>query len=200
MVLQAILYKRGSLQILDQLELPHRDTYQKISNVEDAWHAIKTMQVRGAPAIAIVAALALAVELNNDTKTHDENVEDDAKSAEANIIKKLDYLVTSRPTAVNLGDAAKKLEDKVRCVGERAGSTRSTIECTYIVAAEKMLTDDVRDNENIGIYGAQWIMDRSETTGARQKVSVLTHCNTGYISFCRGANSFVISDPVKTGH
>ena len=199
MVLQAIVYERGSLQILDQLELPHNEKYQKISTVEDAWHAIRAMQVRGAPAIAIVAALALAVELSNRASILDGDVRDEAKAAEEGIVKKLDYLITSRPTAVNLGDAAKKLKDEIRDYGNRAGSTRSSIERAYIEAAEKMLIDDVRDNENIGRYGARWILGTSKRAQAGQNVSVITHCNTGYISFSLEAGCFMTSDPVNIG-
>lgn len=52
MVLQAIKYKRGKLEILDQLKLPYEEVYLDILSPQDAWAAIKNMQVRGAPAIA----------------------------------------------------------------------------------------------------------------------------------------------------
>lgn len=62
--LQAIKYTRGRLDVLDQLRLPHEHHYDEVSNCEEAFDCIKAMRVRGAPAIAIVAALALAVELH----------------------------------------------------------------------------------------------------------------------------------------
>lgn len=62
--LQAIKYTRGRLDVLDQLRLPHESHYDEVSNCEEAFDCIKAMRVRGAPAIAIVAALALAVELH----------------------------------------------------------------------------------------------------------------------------------------
>ncbi|CAM9489765.1 unnamed protein product, partial [Ectocarpus sp. 8 AP-2014] len=55
-------YTRGSLQVLNQLKLPHETEYVDVRGAEDAFDAIKTMMVRGAPLIAIVAALGLAVE------------------------------------------------------------------------------------------------------------------------------------------
>ncbi|KAI6974383.1 hypothetical protein KC329_g11928, partial [Hortaea werneckii] len=67
MVLQAVKYKPGSLEILNQLKLPHQEEYDAVRSAEDGWHAIKEMRTRGAPAIAIVAALSLAVELQNTT-------------------------------------------------------------------------------------------------------------------------------------
>lgn len=62
--LQAIKYTRGRLDVLDQLRLPHEHHYDEVSTCEEAFDCIKSMRVRGAPAIAIVAALALAVELH----------------------------------------------------------------------------------------------------------------------------------------
>nr|CAG4644900.1 EOG090X08IP [Leptodora kindtii] len=70
--LQAIRYDNGKLDILDQLQLPQQCIYIDITSVEDAWRAIRQMKVRGAPAIAIVGCLSLAVELHNNhpnTKT-----------------------------------------------------------------------------------------------------------------------------------
>lgn len=61
--LQAIRYERGKLEVLDQLRLPHEFVYDAVGTCEEAFDCIRQMRVRGAPAIAIVAALALAVEL-----------------------------------------------------------------------------------------------------------------------------------------
>ncbi|KAL9116871.1 MAG: hypothetical protein Q9187_006599 [Circinaria calcarea] len=183
MVLQAIIYVRGTLQILDQLELPHKEVYQTISNVEDAWNAIREMRVRGAPAIAIVAALALAIELTNRQEPESGgSVPEEAGRAADVIIEKLEYLITSRPTAVNLADAAKKLEDIVRSTSNSPGSTKSSVEEAYITAAELMLIHDVLDNKNIGRHGASWILDNSGKASSGEKISVLTHCNTGSLA------------------
>lgn len=171
MVLEAIKYTRGSLLILDQLQLPYTTHYDAIHTSTDAWHAIKEMRTRGAPAIAIVAALALAVELTNTTLSSvPEEVADFIR-------EKLDYLVTSRPTAVNLADAAAKL----RKVVEGASAGGEDVKEAYVAAAEKMLVDDVADNEGIGKFGAEWIVKHAKY-GGEGGVSVLTHCNTGYHS------------------
>lgn len=55
-------YAKGKLDLLDQLKLPFEFEYMKINTCEECWEAIRKMNVRGAPAIAIAAALALAVE------------------------------------------------------------------------------------------------------------------------------------------
>lgn len=65
MVLEAIQYKRGSLRLLDQRLLPLETKFVDVPGCDEAFAAIKDMLVRGAPAIAIAAGLALAVELAN---------------------------------------------------------------------------------------------------------------------------------------
>lgn len=172
MVLQAIKYSRGQLEILDQLKLPHAEEYDHIYSSTDAWHAIKEMRTRGAPAIAIVAALALAVELSNM------KLSSVAAEVQIFITEKLDYLVTSRPTAVNLADAAGKLRKVTDDAAARHDSSGESVKDAYVQAAEQMLIDDVSDNENIGKHGAEWILKHSEA-GKKGPVSMLTHCNTG---------------------
>lgn len=102
MSLQAIKYANGQLDILDQLLLPVQSKYIKVTGVEDGWKAINKMQVRGAPAIAIVGCLSLAVEIYGETFT-------DKKSLRQEIEGKLNYLVSARPTAVNMKVAADEL-------------------------------------------------------------------------------------------
>eukprot|EP00411_Alexandrium_monilatum_P005549 CAMPEP_0175302682 /NCGR_PEP_ID=MMETSP0093-20121207/62312_1 /TAXON_ID=311494 /ORGANISM="Alexandrium monilatum, Strain CCMP3105" /LENGTH=68 /DNA_ID=CAMNT_0016599001 /DNA_START=26 /DNA_END=229 /DNA_ORIENTATION=- len=60
--LESLRYTRGSLQVLDQLKLPHEKEYVDVPDAEAAWGVVKNMQVRGAPLIAVVSALGLAVE------------------------------------------------------------------------------------------------------------------------------------------
>lgn len=172
MVLQAIRYTKGQLEILDQLKLPHAEEYDHIYSSSDAWHAIKEMRTRGAPAIAIVAALALAVELANM------KLSSVAEEVKIFILEKLDYLVTSRPTAVNLADAARKLRKTTEEAAAKDGASGESVREAYVTAAEQMLIDDVSDNENIGHYGADWIVKNSGA-GKNGQVSVITHCNTG---------------------
>uniref|UniRef100_A0A803NCW9 Methylthioribose-1-phosphate isomerase n=1 Tax=Chenopodium quinoa TaxID=63459 RepID=A0A803NCW9_CHEQI len=171
--LQSICYKRGSLQLLDQRKLPLETVYLDIKNASDGWFAIKEMVVRGAPAIAIAAALSLAVEAVNLEKF--QGTADDAVSF---LAQKLDYLVSSRPTAVNLSDAATKLKEII----VKAASTSSEANVVfqaYIEAAEIMLEDDVASNKAIGSYGASCF--ESQLKDAK-KISILTHCNSGSLA------------------
>jgi methylthioribose-1-phosphate isomerase len=173
MVLEAIRYQPGSLHILNQLKLPHQEEYDEVRGSEDGWHAIRDMRTRGAPAIAIVAALALAVELQNNTTS------EIAEEVKVFVCEKLSYLVTSRPTAVNLADAAGKLEKIVTNAASKDGSDGASVSKAYCDAAARMLIDDVSDNQAIGKHGAEWIM--SKAGNGKDQVSVVTHCNTGYV-------------------
>ena len=177
MTLEAIRYTRGHLEILDQLRLPHVTQYETIKSSEDAWQAIKAMRVRGAPAIAIVAALAIAVELA--TLKNDPHVSYKAEGVRALVVKKLEYLLSSRPTAVNLADAVRKLTRVASEAAQRPRAEGAQVIDAYLQAAEQMLVDDVKDNEGIGRYGADWILKNASSDPKDSTVSVLTHCNTG---------------------
>ena len=207
-MLRSIIYTPSppSLRILNQLALPHQEIYLPIANATDAWHAIARMQVRGAPAIALVAALALAVEIHSAylsspspasssatgvapaptdaSSPTTESPADAAHAAADGIAARLAYLVTARPTAVNLADAARKLTAVVCAVARADAASARTVREGYVTAAGAMLAADVRDNERIGEEGARWIVERerraAEGEGRRPgRVSVLTHCNTG---------------------
>jgi methylthioribose-1-phosphate isomerase len=191
MVLEAIRYQPAtdshpsSLSILDQLALPHQTIYQDVLTCDDAHRAIKQMNVRGAPAIAIVAALALAVQL--DAELRNGKLPTAAEKLLAVIESRLDYLQTSRPTAVNLGDAVRKLKLVVEQAASEAETGPQTIVRAYVDAAEVMLIDDVSDNTAIGDHGARWIAEntaagRKKTKDPASKLEVLTHCNTGSLA------------------
>lgn len=186
MTLQAIKYSRGKLEILDQLRLPHQEVYLDIKTPQDAWHAIKSMQVRGAPAIAIVAALSIAVRSAQWLHGQGEMIAATARDSAVLINGQLDYLVTSRPTAVNLADAAAKLKAVVSTAANKSDADSRAVMAAYLLAAERMLVDDVQDNERIGKHGAAWVLRNTTPNASNPMVSVMTHCNTGYGSgLCR---------------
>ncbi|KAF9616086.1 hypothetical protein IFM89_028552 [Coptis chinensis] len=171
--LQAICYKRGSLRLLDQTKLPHESTYLDVRNATDGWNTIRDMVVHGAPAIAISAALSLAVEVFNM-----EPFVGTSENAASFLFNKLDYLVSSRPTAVNLSDAAVKLKDVITKSAASSGDSKSVFQA-YIESAETMLEDDVASNKAIGSYGASFIKN---TLKDSKNISILTHCNTGSLA------------------
>ncbi|KAG0243746.1 hypothetical protein B0O80DRAFT_386455 [Mortierella sp. GBAus27b] len=174
--LQAIRYQRGSLEILDQLLLPHETVYVQITSLELGHDAIKSMKVRGAPAIAIVAALTLATVLVQPATTSQIST---SKDAAAFIENSLEYLKTSRPTAVNLFDAAHKLATAVQQELAKDNATGADIVNKYLELAEKMLEDDVKDNMNIGKFGAEFILNAWK---GGNDLRVITHCNTGSLA------------------
>lgn len=200
MALQAIRYVDGNLTIIDQLRLPYVEEYIPIRTAEEGWHAIKEMRVRGAPAIAIVAALALASELHR--LAADKKLSTVAEEVQVFIVEKLHYLVTSRPTAVNLSDAAHKLETLVIERANTEGSAGHDIAAAFIRAAENMLVKDLEDNQKIGQNGAQWILANALRQGV-SRASILTHCNTGYVTYptvLEFSNHFLNSSLATSGY
>ncbi|KAJ5184573.1 Initiation factor 2B alpha/beta/delta [Penicillium cf. griseofulvum] len=178
-MLQAIKFSKGNLEILDQLQLPFVEKYIPIRTTEDGWHAIKDMKVRGAPAIAIVAMLALAAELTSAVDS--DKLSQSSEEVCQYITEKLAYLVTSRPTAVNLADAARKLEALVINRTKASGSTGLDVATAFIQGAEDMMGKDLEDNKRIGHNGAEWIATHAAKPG-NSEVAVLTHCNTGSLA------------------
>ncbi|KAJ1906294.1 S-methyl-5-thioribose-1-phosphate isomerase [Tieghemiomyces parasiticus] len=184
--LQAIVFEAPrQLQILDQLLLPFESVYVPIRNLEDGHRAIRTMQVRGAPAIAIVGVLALVVDALNSNRPV-------APTAVGPFLTYIDdsikYLLTSRPTAVNLFEATNRLTRHLENVAA-AGTDVDGLKAALLAYGEAMLTQDIKDNRRIGRYGAEYILSGGHTpvhdgnqADPARSWSVLTHCNTGALA------------------
>ncbi|XP_015332587.1 methylthioribose-1-phosphate isomerase-like, partial [Marmota marmota marmota] len=93
---------------------------------------------------------------------------------------RLSFLVTARPTAVNMARAARDLADAAAQEAEQEGATEEAVRERVIRCAEDMLEKDLRDNRSIGDLGAHHILERAAPAGG--KVTVLTHCNTGALA------------------
>ncbi|ORY95326.1 methylthioribose-1-phosphate isomerase-like protein [Syncephalastrum racemosum] len=192
--LEAIKYKDGQLEILNQLALPHETIFEKAETIQDGHAAIKTMKTRGAPAIAIVAALSLSVDLQARQARGEFKTAEDVHTF---VLESLEYLKTSRPTAVNLFDAAAKLSALVTAAKHTASDAASLV-AVYVQAAEKMLIDDVQDNKNIGKYGAEYIYEKATD---KSNICVLTHCNTGSLATAGWGTALgIIRDLHKNKH
>ncbi|KAJ3343252.1 S-methyl-5-thioribose-1-phosphate isomerase [Gonapodya sp. JEL0774] len=183
----AIKYSTGSLAILNQLLLPWESFYEPILDAQAGHAAIKTMK----------RLLILVLWLSH---THSRPRAPPPPSsltphtASSYILSRLAYLVTSRPTAVNLADAAAKLSATVLAASQSPAvaslassdpvAAAKIVLHEYVTEAEKMMDEDVRDNRNIGRYGAQWIIDEAtrRNGNAGDKIRVLTHCNTGSLA------------------
>ena len=174
--LEAIRFEPGKLLLLNQLKLPLEEVYEDCSTPEKGFDAIRTMMVRGAPAIALAAALSVAAHLRN---VPDSSFKD-AVDRVAQTKRWLVFLNDSRPTAVNLFEATKKLCefcDKWIEKNEKAGTQMQFVQ-DFEQKCSALLEADVQDNRNIGEAGAQHIL----SLFPGRSVQMLTHCNTGSLA------------------
>ncbi|XP_046738736.1 methylthioribose-1-phosphate isomerase isoform X1 [Diprion similis] len=168
----AIKWENGKLEILDQILLPVISKYVAVKGVEDGWKVINKMQVRGAPAIAIVGCLSLAVEIQPEVFT-------DKKSLRQEIEGKLNYLVSARPTAVNMKIAAEDLITLSNQLSKDDSVSAADMKERFLKAIDAMLEKDIADNKAIGRHGARAILNNG---AGDSLVRVLTHCNTGSLA------------------
>lgn len=185
MSLEAIKFDRDNykLSILDQLLLPHATKYIEINTIADAFSAIKKMQVRGAPAIAIVGILSVVVELGHYLKQEfNSNYYYDlskVSNLKDQIIKRLNYLVLSRPTAVNLSNATNELSGIITNSG--SGSFESLFKEILKYSCD-LIDDDFKNNVKLGDNGKDWILSALSKEGFEGEFSILTICNTGSLA------------------
>jgi methylthioribose-1-phosphate isomerase len=143
----------ASFYILDQRKLPKEETWIKCENADDVSEAIKTLAVRGAPAIGIAAAYGLALSARTG----------------GDIQNAADVLVSSRPTAVNLSWAVRRVISAI----ERAGSSDAFK--TAKKEAEAIWVEEARANKEMSRHGA-------DLFAGRNGLSILTHCNAGSLA------------------
>lgn len=176
--LKAIAFDKESvsLDILDQLVLPYSTTYLHIKSIEDAFSAIKLMQVRGAPAIAIVGAFAIAVDTKNYLKFGGSG------KTVGDLLASIDYLVTSRPTAVNLSNACNEIKQLLKekfSVSHLVDDNVFKVLFDYSVALHE---DDLANNYKIGENGLKYITDTLKQQNFKGPFSIVTICNTGSLA------------------
>lgn len=176
--LQAIKFDRDNikLEILDQLLLPYSTSYIPINNIEDAFKAIKLMQVRGAPAIAIVGAFSVVVEVSNYLKQSDSN-----QKTIKNLNDSLDYLITSRPTAVNLANALNDIKQLLQKYNETDIIGEKIYQQIYDYAIT-LYDEDLANNKKIGENGLKYIIDTLAEQNFKGPFSIMTICNTGSLA------------------
>lgn len=130
------------------------------------------LQVRGAPAIAIVGCLSLAVQINEEKF-------ESKKALRQEIEGRLNYLVSSRPTAVNMKLAADDLIQFANILCDDESLTIETMKQRFITRIEDMLDRDIADNKAIGMYGEKEIISQYPK---ENQFRILTHCNTGSLA------------------
>jgi methylthioribose-1-phosphate isomerase len=160
---ETLRWRDGRLELIDQRLLPHRFEYASCASAAEVAEAIRSMVVRGAPAIGCAAAFGVALEAKR--QAHRARGQFDAAMETA-----FQALAASRPTAVNLFWAL----DRMRAVlaTETRGDLKSAA-ARLEEAALALFDADIEINRAIGRAGAALVPD-----GAR----VLTHCNTGALA------------------
>jgi len=151
----------GVIDIIDQTRLPHALHWVRVSNLDEAAHAIRAMQVRGAPLIGATAAYGLAIALTETA--------DDARLAEAASI-----LRSTRPTAVNLHWALARMENMLRPLPAERRHAAAWAEAAAIAE------EDVAQNAAIGQHGLKLWQDL--IVADNQTLNVMTHCNAGWLA------------------
>jgi methylthioribose-1-phosphate isomerase len=150
----------GFVRMIDQTLLPVEFKEIDCRDVESVWEAIKVLRVRGAPAIGIAAAYGVCVGL--------QSVLDADETAFYRRLREVaDYLASSRPTAVNLFWAIKRMEDKA---AEPRGRSSREIAESLLAEAKAIHEEDRQMCRAIGRNGAELLRDGQ---------GVLTHCNAG---------------------
>lgn len=176
--LESVRYRGvDDFTLLDQRVLPHVVRYDAVRTLEDGWSAIKDMRVRGAPAIAITAALTVAVTASAKTTELA-----DAAAAVKYLHEALDYMATSRPTAVNLFNAVAQLKQFVSASASSADATAASVVQAFVGEAERYLHEDTELNRGIMRHGAADILSRCAAVDEAGGVAVLTICNTGSLA------------------
>ena len=151
-----------SVEVIDQIKLPHIFETQRLASVHEAARAIKDMVVRGAPLIGATAAYGIALAMRVDPS-------DEALDTA------LVLLGATRPTAINLQWALGEMDRAVRPL-----PPLERMACAYQRAAQ-ICDDDVETCRQIGLHGFEIIKE----IAARKKgapVNVLTHCNAGWLA------------------
>jgi methylthioribose-1-phosphate isomerase len=154
-----------SVGIIDQTLLPHRFAITRLTSLDQAAHAIRSMQVRGAPLIGAAAAYGMCLALRQDAS--DEGLEHAAAT-----------LRRTRPTAINLNWALDQMTAAVRNQPRAA-----RVDAAYRLAAQ-ICDEDVAINQAIGRHGAVLIEAIVAKKAIRngERVNLLTHCNAGWLA------------------
>jgi len=161
MSLRTVEWKDNSVIMIDQTKLPNSLEYVTYNDYNQVADAIRTLVVRGAPAIGVSGAFGLALAaLQSDAKEKNQLIQDLEKA------KKI--LFETRPTAINLSWGL----EKIMKIAEQ-GKTVSEIRDTVIVKAKEMAEEDININKQMGKNGAELFHDND---------TIMTHCNAGALA------------------
>jgi methylthioribose-1-phosphate isomerase len=153
------------VRFIDQTKLPTEETYVTCTTYEQVADAIRTMIVRGAPAIGVAAAMGVALGVR------------DSQAANQSALKRdfdhiCDVLAATRPTAVNLFWAIRRMKDNFE---QLSSQPIAKIKQELVTEAQRMLVEDIAANQAMGKHGAVLL----PASGG-----ILTHCNAGALATC----------------
>ena len=164
-MIKTLEWTDDGVRFIDQTKLPTEETYVTCKSYEEVAHAIKTMIVRGAPAIGVTAAMGVAL-----------GVRDSQAANYAALKRDLDHisevLAATRPTAVNLFWGIRRMRTKFE---QLSSLTIAEIKRQLIAEAQRMLVEDIAANQAMGKHGAVLL----PASGG-----ILTHCNAGALATC----------------
>jgi len=167
-----------SVRVIDQTRLPHAFETVRLTTPDEAAHAIRTMQVRGAPLIGITGAYGLALALRAD-------------AGDASLAGNFARLLSTRPTGVNLRWALERVRAAVQALpcGARAAAA-------YAEAAA-IADEDVAINHAIGRHGLALIRAIAARKRPGESVNLLTHCDAGWLGTADWGTAHA---PIFLGH
>jgi len=161
MTLKTIEWKNNSVIMIDQTKLPNSLEYVTYTDYNQVADAIRTLVVRGAPAIGISGAFGLALAVfQSDAKEKDQLIQD------LETAKKI--LFKTRPTAVNLAWGLEKIMSVAK-----SEKTVEQIRVSIVEVAKQMAEDDIQINMSIGKNGSE-LFSKNDT--------IMTHCNAGALA------------------
>ncbi len=173
------------VRFLDQTRLPLEETYVLATNYQTVAEVIRTMVVRGAPAIGVSAAMGLALGVKNSQAGS-------VVALATEFETMCRTLAATRPTAVNLFWAIERMKTVFSALAGKPGVTVNTIRAALIDEAQRMYREDIAACRAMGAHGA---------TLLPQAGGVLTHCNAGALATCGyGTALGVIRSAIEEGH
>ena len=150
-----------AVEVIDQTKLPHEFATVTLRNADDCARAIKTMLVRGAPLIGATAAYGIALAMRED-------------ASDAALDRTHDMLLETRPTAVNLRWALKRMRDALRNYPHAERAALAWHE------AAALCDEDVETCRRIGEHGLKILREAAAKKAGT--LNILTHCNAGWLA------------------
>ena len=164
-MIKTLEWTDAGVRFIDQTKLPTEETYVTCKTYEEVADAIRTMIVRGAPALGVTAAMGVALGVRASQAQ-------DLAALRRDLDQVCDVIAATRPTAVNLFWGIRRMRNKF---DEVSAKPLAEIKKTLVSEACRMLDDDIAANQSMGKHGAVLLPSSG---------GVLTHCNAGALATC----------------